>query len=172
MSDKLQAQWEKRLKKLGLGVYQPMTDNSEGETAPTTGGETDAYAQLRTGIDGSDLFMEAFQITKVRTIQREIPEWALSNRKVQQILKTAFPRMTYKDKRAGRWARIIYLYYRMELPRQIVAREIGITEAHLNRTLQAINWVAAGRRSDGKPRKVVSPPTPREGLGERGDETK
>lgn len=176
MNKKLQQKWEKRLQKHGLAVDQPLTNNSAGETEVTMGGESDAYTQLRAaGIDGGDQFMEAFQIMKVRTIEREIPEWVFSDKEVQRVLLAAFPTQAVNKaarKRAGRWARIIYLYYRMMLPQQIVAKEIGLTEQQLKLTLQRINRVEKGYRTDGKLRVVDTPPTPREGTGRKGNETK
>lgn len=187
---KLQDKWEKKLQKLGLGVYQPMTDNSEGELAEVDSMSSNTknpdHARLRTMMDGSDQFLNGgFEIKSVRTIDREIPEWAVNDKEVQRILKTAFPKLSLKHPtskkekvefkkriaKAGRWARIIYLYYRMELPRQIVAKEMGLSEPSIKSALQHINNVAKGLTARGNKRSAT-PPTPLEVTGERGDETK
>jgi len=168
--------WERQLKRYGLSIYQPMTDNSEGEmaeSAQTTNHESLYWkaskghrdmAHLRTTVGGEEGFMYGHQITKVRKMEREIPEWALSNTEVQRILLTAFPRLKRNARqaaKAGVWARLIYLYYRMKQPRQVVARELGIDEKLLNRWIQSINFTQRGLNNAGKPRKkrVVSSPT-------------
>jgi hypothetical protein len=174
---------EKRLVRAGLGVYQPMTDNSDGELAEDTSvslkaGVSQDHAKLRGSIDGGDQFMDAFQVTKVRKIEREIPEWVYSMTEIQRVLITAFPRLAtlskellFKDKNAARWGQIINLYYRMNQPRQIVARELGMTEVDLKRMLLSITRAEKGLRTDGKAR-VVTPRTPNVVLEKKGDETK
>ena len=184
---KLQAKWERILRERGLGVYQPMTDNSEGEMASVEhkastkgreggrgrGNDLD-FVKLRSKLDGSDGFMEGHQITKVRAMTREIPEWSLSNAEVQRVLLTAFPNLKTRfrqGKRAGRWARIIYLYYRMNLPRQIVAKEMKMGEDTLKTTIRNISRVANGLTVMGGKRLHATPPTPSEGTTEGRHET-
>jgi hypothetical protein len=92
---KLQDKWEKRLEKHGLGVDQPMTDNSKGELAEFKKLRAgDDYSHLRMMMDGSDRFMEAFEIKSIRSLDRPIPEWALSNKEVQRVLMTSFPKLS------------------------------------------------------------------------------
>lgn len=193
--EKLTQKWEKILQAKGLGIYQPMTDNSEGELADVPikrvkGGDANStdFAKLREIVDGGDLFMGGFQITKVRTVEREIPEWALNNARVQEILKSSFKGLdlsepkTFAEKkkqkkrirRAGRWARIIYLYYRMGLPRQIVAKELGMGEGTLKSTLRNIERAARGLTANsGTARKDSATPLPPIAVtGEKGDATK
>jgi hypothetical protein len=172
---KLQRDWEKKLEKRGLGIYQPVvTDNSRGETVITTGGETDIHKQLRKGIDGGDQFMDAFQIAKIRTIDRELPEWAMNNKRVQEVLLVAFPtlkRTKASRKKAARWASVIYLYYRMGLPQQVVMKELKLTKPAFKTICQRVEAIIKnGVSRDSK--QNATPPTPREGLGEKGDETK
>lgn len=137
--------WERQLEKFGLGIVQPMTDNSEGEMA-----EVD---QKMRGNMGSNVGhftpdgLKNYQITKVRKIERKIPEWTLSDKGVQRVLLLAFPNLktSFKQsKKAGRWARIIHLYYRMKQPSQIVAKELKMKESTLKTTLRNIRRVAKG----------------------------
>ena len=183
MNKKLQQKWEKKLQKYGLGIDQPLTDNSEGEMADFTpvvvrgNAKNQDTARLRSSIDSDDLFMGAHQITKVREREREIPEWVMRNAGLQNILLLAFPRMhTHKKerKKAGVWARALYLYYRMRLPRQIVAKEMKIELSDLNNIIQRTGFLSQGLTKMGKvrKRKLIALQRTDEGLGEKGDETK
>jgi len=171
----LQKKWEKKLQSYGLGIDQPMTDNSEGELAQASsmpsvrGDKHPDHARLRTKMDSNDQFLKGgFGIKTIRSLEREIPEWTANNEEVQKVITLAFPRMKrgkvkrYKNKNAQRWASIIHLYYRMGLPQQIVAKELRISEHKLKRTLQSINRTKSGLRTDGKAR-LDTPPTPHEG---------
>lgn len=178
MSDrKLQNKWEKTLGRHGLSVIQPITDNSEGEMAQLDQRDDD-NTTLRKLLGGDDQFMSGYQIQKIRDKDRDIPDWVFNDRKIQTMIMTAFPKFQSNSKqkaRAGKWVRIIHLYYRMNLPRQIVAKEMNLEMPKLNRDLQRINWLANGYEWNGSKagiRKLVSPQTPLEGTGEKGDETK
>jgi len=165
---KLQNRWEKILKARGLGISQPMTDNSEGNMAQPepskrsfhgNGKDMRKWDTLRNKLDGSDGFMEGHQIMKVATKEREVPEWALSNKEVQRVLNCAFPKLKTRaaqKRKAAIWARIIYLYYRMEQPRQVVAREMDLTKEELNHYIQYITFAERGLNLRGRPRKRSS----------------
>jgi hypothetical protein len=181
---KLQRRWERILKTRGLGIVQPMTDNSEGEMAQVElserslhgdGKDTRKWDKLRGKIDGSDGFMGGHQITKIRSMEREVPEWSLNDSEVQRILLLAFPKLQTRPRqraRAGMYARIIHLYWRMKLPQTIVAREMGISEMLLRRKIQTVARLARGLDNKGAPRKRgVTPPTPGEGTTEGRHET-
>jgi hypothetical protein len=156
---KLQQKWEKILRDKGLGVDQPLTQNSEGDLAEVEEGPRDDNARLRKVLDGSDKFMDGYEIKTVRTIDRDIPDWALNLKEVKRVLLTVFPKISLRpgnkkrNFRAGRWARIIQLYYRMQLPQQIVMKEMGLTEPELKSTLQRMNRAALGLTGKGKARK-------------------
>lgn len=166
---KLQAKWDRILAKKGLSICQPIVDNSEGEMAEfdqktyannnvvNHGSPSDARRidrnRLRGKVDGSDLFMSAHQIKKVRTREREVPVWVLSDAEVQKVLLRSFPNLNTnlkQRKAAGRWARIIHLYYRMKRPNSQVAKEMGVTVNALKMTLKGIRRVARGRRFDNR----------------------
>jgi len=175
--------WERQLKKYGLGGYSSgvgggggMTDNSDGEMADTRSSASEQFAQLRIRIDGNDNFMGGHQIMKVQTKERVIPEWAFSNKEVSRILKTAFPKMDAGGRigksqrtRAGKWAQLIHLYYRMGLPYQIVTKEMGMDYVLMRRWVQKINFVAKGLTIDGKPRRRHTSNAPVRDPGERNE---
>lgn len=168
----LQKKWEKRLQHHGLGIDQPMTDNSEGEleqasSMPSVRGDKHPdHARLRTMVDSNDSFITGgFEVKKVRSLEREIPEWALNDIELRKVLLAVFPKLSFtppKEKKAkreyqrriekaGRWVRVIHLYYRMELPQQIVMKETGLT------------WLAMKgilRRANAAYRKRTLPHTP------------
>lgn len=156
----LQKKWEKKLQSYGLGVDQPMTDNSDGELAqassmPSAREEKHPdHARLRTIVDSNDAFITGgFEVKKVRSLEREIPEWALNDAEVRKVLLAVFPKISFtppiekKAKReyqrriekAGRWVRVIHLYYRMELPQQIVMKETGLTWLAMKGILRRAN---------------------------------
>jgi hypothetical protein len=177
---KLEKKWEKRLVRAGLGVYQPMTDNSEGELADASSfkikrGVSPDHARLRESIDGGDQFMNAFQVTKVRKkIEREIPEWAMSNERVQKILLTAFPtlhRTKASRAKAARWARFIYLYFRMGQPQQIVMKEMNLTGPAFKTIHQRIKAIAETGVARPRNQNATSR-TADVVLEKKGDETK
>jgi hypothetical protein len=156
---KTQRLFEKRLTKLGLGIEQPMTDNSEGEMAEVDGAVRglDIYMQLRKKVDGSDGFMEAHQIAAIRATpakrDREANKWVFLDSEVQKAILRSFPdwrKNSRHRKAAGRWARLIQLYYRMEMPIQLVAKEMGLTKNAAKMLLKGIRRVSSGQRFDNR----------------------
>ena len=80
--------------------------------------DRDSSHQLRKHLDSDDPFMSAgHQILVERQQERVCPEWAKSDTKIQEILLRSFPKLkqagSQDEKRAGRWARVIQLYFRM-----------------------------------------------------------
>ena len=110
-------------------------------------------AKLRTRMDGNDGFMSAHQIKKIRTREREIPEWTLNDKEVQKVLLRSFPALRTNNKaaiRAGRWMRLIHLYYRVQMSNSQVAKEMDMTLNAVKMTLKGIRRVAQGRRFDNR----------------------
>jgi DNA-directed RNA polymerase specialized sigma24 family protein len=108
-------------------------------------------AKLRRRIDGDDNFMSAHQIKKIRTRERDIPAWTLNNKEVQKVLLRAFPNLQNSRRmaaRAGRWMRLIHLYYRVQMSNSQVAKEMGVNLNTVKMALKAIRRVARGRRAD------------------------
>jgi hypothetical protein len=109
------------------------------------------FKKLRKKLDGSEAFMSGHQIRKIRTREKQIPSWTLRDKDVQKIILRAFPNMkTNKTarKRAGRWARIIYLYYRSHMTSSQISAELGETINQTKMTLKAIRRVWHGKRAD------------------------
>jgi hypothetical protein len=183
----LEKKWEKTLQKYGLGTVQQMTDNMPGEPSGVIIPESDIaqpksdnhpdHAKLRRKIDGDDRFMSAHGIKKVRSEEREPPEWAMNDVEVARLLLKAFPKMMDPESKqrvkAGRWARVIYLYYRLNMTYSQVAKEIGVNKNTVLMILRAMMYAQSGRRRDNRPKKrsdadIIHPSS--EGIG-RGDGT-
>lgn len=108
-------------------------------------------AKLRSRMDGDDRFFGSHQIKKVRTREREIPEWTLDDKEVRKVLLRGFPSLHKTDaakKGAGRWMRLIHLYYRVQMPIQQVAKEMGLNKNATKMLLKSIRRVARGQRAD------------------------
>lgn len=152
--EKLQAKWERILEKRGLGIYQAMTDNSEGDSAESPIAVHDNFKALRQKVDGSDMFMEGHQIKKVRTEERETPEWAMNDKALEAIILRAYPKAkTTQARKAGFSIRVAYLYYRMGMTYSQVAKEMGVSQNRVSMTLRGLNYTVQGRSKDGRPRK-------------------
>ena len=121
-------------------------------------------AKLRKRMDGDDSFMSAHQIKKIRTRERVIPLWTLNDKEVQRVVSISFPdwrKNRVSKARAGRWTRIIHLYYRMQLSNSQVAKEMGMTINATKMALKIIRRVASGRSANNtglRGRRVGRPP--------------
>ena len=107
--------------------------------------------KLRGKMDGSEGFMSAHQIKKVRTREREIPEWTLNNKEVQKIILLSFPNWRTNEiqrERAGRWVMLIHLYYRARLSGTQVAQEMDTSLNVVKTLLKSIRRVSKGLRAD------------------------
>jgi hypothetical protein len=108
-------------------------------------------AKLRKRMDGDDGFMSGHQIKKIRTREREIPAWTLNDEEVRKVLLRAFPKLhtQYRDgKLAARWARIIHLYFRMQMSNSQAAKDMEMTTNAFKKAIQHIRRVARGRSSN------------------------
>ncbi len=111
---------------------------------------------LRTQFGGDSQFMNAHQIRKIRTRERDIPAWTLDDAEVQKVLLRAFPKWRTnlcQRQRAARWAFIITLYFRMEKSSRQVADELRergwLTKPkNVELTVASIRRVARGYRAD------------------------
>jgi len=120
------------------------------------------FAELRGNFDGSESFMtQGHQIIKMRRIDRSIPEWAKSNKKIQQILLCSFPKLKTDARqraRAARWSLIIHLYFRMQMTRGQIAAQLKVNPNTVKMVIRRITkktnekGVFVGR-SAGRPRK-------------------
>lgn len=88
------------------------------------------------------------------------PDWAFNNFYIQEFLLKAFPKLQEdknQRKRAGRWARIIYLYYRLGFTSFQIAEEM-IEEPHkIHSTIQKIINVTNGKTTHGTKRGGTKP---------------
>lgn len=105
---------------------------------------------------GSDLFMRGGHQIINRNLanaraKRKAAPWATNDDEVQKILLRAFPKLARDEKqrkRAGRWLRIIHLFYRSGMSSGEVAAELKETPYRIRDTLRGIRHVAAGGRYD------------------------
>lgn len=168
--------WEKVLASHGLGIDQPLTDNSDDMGITHSPGTIkDDFRFLRQSFDGDDRFMNAHEIKKARVSNRDriIPEWTQNDQCVREILRTVFPKLQSSElqkKRAGRWTRFIYFYYRLRLPPSIITKEMGMTVKAMEMLILTLNRVSRGLTRHGKPRKGRVSVHPTREPGERGNE--
>ena len=111
----------------------------------------DVSKQLKNVIDPDEQF--GHQILKIRRPRKRVPLWALDNKKIQQVILRAFPKMDsdpVQRQRAGRWARVIHLYYRLKWSRGQIAKEMSLQYHTVNDLIRSIKRVAAGKRANGK----------------------
>jgi len=106
---------------------------------------------------GSDHFMAAgHQIINSNRAyagpKRREDKWAYDDEAVRIVLYQAFPKLLTDKKqreRAGRWARIIQLYFRSGMSGGSVAHEMKINLERVRRFLKSMRHVAAGRTCNG-----------------------
>lgn len=112
----------------------------------------DTFDQLRQSFDGQDPFMtKGHQIVKVRQGNRKTPPWVKDDAKIKQILLQSFPKMATDPKqreRAGRWARVFYLYFRAGMTQSHVAEEMGVTIKTATNIITRLKAAAKGFRTD------------------------
>lgn len=114
----------------------------------------DTFQELRGSFDGQDPFMtQGHQIIKMRRSDRATPEWAKSNKRIQEILLRSFPKLRtdpVQRGRAARWALVIQLYYRVHMTRSEVAAQMKSRQKVVNRLIENINLAAKGLKTNGK----------------------
>lgn len=100
---------------------------------------------------GVDAFTGGFQVGAARTYKRQPQMWSNSQNEIKRILLTAFPRQATNPKqreRAGRWVRIIYLYYRLGYTSAQVAEELNMSKDNVRRMASNINRVRKGFKAN------------------------
>lgn len=125
------------------------------------------FGQLRKVFDGDDQFVSGgHQVVKSAGATRhatrvsKTPEWALSNEQVQALLLRSFPKLATDPKqreRAGRWMRIINLYYRAAWTQAQIAEEMGISLNLLKFLIVSIKRAANGEQANGKGKRGLRP---------------
>lgn len=105
--------------------------------------------RLRRKIDASDSFTTGHQIIVVRSKERIDPEWSKSDEEIRKILLRTFPSLDSNARQrasAGRWMRVIQLYYRKHMTEGQIAGEIGVSVRTVNQLIYRINRAGRGER--------------------------
>lgn len=166
--------WETVLASHGLGVDQPLTDNSDDDASvepphiprnSSLSTRQNDFRYLSQQLDVHDGFMTGHEIKKAKGAQenRVPPGWALDDEKIKQILLRSFPKMQTNEaqrKKAGRWLRAIHLYYRMGLLRPVVIKELKISFTAWKALIRSIRRAAQGVRADGSGARRHAPTYP------------
>jgi DNA-directed RNA polymerase specialized sigma24 family protein len=79
-----------------------------------------------------------------------IPEWATDDKQVKELLLRSFPKLKEDPaqmQRAGRWAQVIHLYFRMGWTQSQIADEMNISQAAVNSMLRSISRARNGKQS-------------------------
>lgn len=116
----------------------------------------DTMRGLRTIMDGRDGFMSGHQILKVRRREKKTPEWVLNDDEVRKLLRKVFPKLDSdltQRRRAGRWIRVIQLYFRSGKSRQETAEEMGEKNGTIHTLTRSILRAKAGNPINGITRK-------------------
>jgi hypothetical protein len=108
--------------------------------------------ELRTKIDSADIFFTGHRIIKQRRGNRPVPSWATDNIQLRGLLLRAFPKLADNPKHrlaAGRWARVVQLYFRSQLTEGQVADELKMTVNGVKSIIRSILRTSRGRRANG-----------------------
>jgi hypothetical protein len=120
---------------------------------------TDTFAELRHDhFDGNDPFMTGGHgILRPRILRpskrKTLAAWATSDEAIQKILLSAFPKHwtnARQMQRAGRWVRIIHLYFRLGMSSGYIAEETGLKRKNVENMIASIRRVARGLRADNR----------------------
>ena len=118
-------------------------------------------SQLRKILDSDDTFLwGGHQIIKIRRNQHKRPEWSKHSTQIRGLILRSFPRLDEKSEtglqqreRAGRWARIIQLYYVLGWTYSQVAEELGQPLRKTQKTIDRIRTASKGLATNRCPRK-------------------
>jgi hypothetical protein len=149
--------WEEILGRETLSVKQLGLDDSEIVESPIVleprvtrkkSNNNKDFEQLRTKMDKDDPFISGgHQIKKIRTRKKDVPLWATNNVETRKLLLRAFPKLKtspLQRKRAGRWAAVITMFYRMNMANSQIAAELKTKRSTIDLILQRIRWCAKG----------------------------
>ncbi len=113
------------------------------------------FSKTIADFDARDL--KGFQITEQGVgVEKTVPAWVWDVTETRKVLLTAFPKLaTDKNQRkgAGRWARVINLYYLQNMPAEKVAKELGLTKVIVDRLIISISRISKGLTVNGCQRK-------------------
>jgi transposase-like protein len=104
--------------------------------------------ELSSQIDTTRTGSDGFQPKTLRCQKRTVPEWAATPEGTRKVLLTAFPRLREDPKQraqAGRWSRVINLYFQLGYTYTQVAEEMGLTPNTILALNRSIRRVASGQ---------------------------
>jgi hypothetical protein len=113
----------------------------------------DTSGELRGKFDSNSTFMTGHRIIKVRSHKRRIPDWAVNDKEIQKFLVRSFPYLnvdTGQRRRAGRWARFINLYFRLNKTRSQIADEMNMTYQAVDSLCRAVKRAANNFKANGR----------------------
>ena len=119
--------------------------------------------------DGKDHFMTGHDVrgkpssTWSKRV-RSLPRWISDDKLIQELLLKVFPKLktdSRQRERAGRWLRVIQLYFRTALPARSVAEELRISEKTVYDTELRINRAVKGLRTTGRQKTTGKPGRPK-----------
>jgi hypothetical protein len=132
------------------GLHQEVGENDEAEGGSDLHPD---FQKLRKHMDGSEAFMFGFHIVKSRTNskRRRVPDWAKDDARVRELLLKSFPylhtNVTHRQ-RAGRWMRVIQLYFRMKKSSSETAAEMNESAHPIRKLVEAITLAAKGKKAN------------------------
>ena len=132
----------------GAGCLAITTDSDEDDDEPAFDEQEESYGNFLHYEFGGD----ADQDNRLQA------DWAFSDQEVRKVLITAFPKLGSCDRqraRAGRWARVIQLYFRAHMSIGEVADEMKTTPKCMNNLIKNICNVQKGFQTNGSIRKKV-----------------
>ena len=95
---------------------------------------------------------EGHQIIKIRRPKKRIPTWVYDFEQIKKILLRCFPKLQYnlrQRNRAGKWVRVINLYFRQNWSRGQIADEMDLQYKTIDRMIERIKKAGEGQRTDG-----------------------
>ena|ERR1017187_2933189 len=108
--------------------------------------------ELRTKMDADSTYFTGHRIIKPRHGNRECPIWATEASQTRRLLLQAFPKLVTDEKqraKAGRWARVIQLYFRVQLTEGQVAGELNLPTDTVKAIIRSILRVSKGVSANG-----------------------
>jgi hypothetical protein len=118
--------------------------------------------RLRRSFDGDESFIDGHRVVTPPGItggrRRLVPEWTKSDAEVRNFLCRSFPKMAknrLQHARAACWARVIHLYFRVQISKDAVANQMNMSEDQIKNVLARIRRASLGLNTSGKPRKQI-----------------
>jgi len=108
---------------------------------------------LKKVLDSNDTFLNGHRIIKIRRHKRKIPSALRNDTVVQKLLLRSFPKMNTSAMqrwRAGRWARVIQLYFRAGRSYMETAEEMDEQPRTVEMIIRSIFRSIADRPCDGR----------------------